>query len=456
MTSDPETILPAVKHGHGSQVGWRILSVVTSLICCSCQQPIESLQTSPPAPVKVMTVRLGPIAATIHSIGSVVPVDESVVASSLPGVVIEMPVRDGQYVERGELLAQLREKTLSIRLQEARALLHQREQELEQFKNGYRQEEIQQAEARLKSAEAESKYAARRAARAEKLQEQTAISEEQSDEAIYQAQRSLQAVAEAEADHQLKQNGYRREQVEAARAARDAQQQNVLRGEDEVARLSVVAPFAGFVTQRHTDLGQWVDEGGPVVTLIRLDEVEVRVQVEENAIGQISVGQNVEVHVDALGKGPMEGVINSIVPRTKWQQGSRSFPVIVRMPNTIESGQPMLKEGMLARIAFYGATREVLLINKDAIDRSSGKPMVYIVQSDNRVRAVEVQDGLSQGQFIEVCGDLQAGDRIVTEGVERLRPYQEVIVVNRKQEQVKGEEGPASIATDSSSPNAGG
>jgi HlyD family secretion protein len=334
--------------------------------------------------------------------------------------------------------------------------LHQREQELEQFKNGYRQEEIQQAEARLKSAEAESKYAARRAARAEKLQEQTAISEEQSDEAIYQAQRSLQAVAEAKADYQLKQNGYRREQVEASRAARDAQQQNVLLGEDEVARLSVVAPFAGFVTQRHTDLGQWVDEGGPVVTLIRLDEVEVRVQVEEDAIGQIGVGQNVEVHVDALGKDPMKGVIDSIVPRTNWQQGSRSFPVIVRMPNTIESGQPMLKEGMLARIAFYGATREVLLVNKDAIDRSSGKPMVYIVQPDNRVRAVEVQDGLSQGQFIEVSGDLQAGDRIVTEGVERLRPYQEVIVVNRTQEQVKGEEGPASIATDSSSPNTGG
>ena len=368
----------------------------------------------------------------------------------------------GNLSTRGELLAQLREKTLSIRLQEARALLHQREQELEQFENGYQQEEILQSQARLKSAEAQSKYAARRAARAEKLQGQTAISEEQSDEAIYQAQRSLQAVAEAEADYQLKQNGYRREQVEAARAARDAQQQNVLRGEDEITRLSVVAPFAGFVTQRHTDVGQWVDEGGSVVTLIRLDEVEVRVQVEEDAIGQIRVGQQVEVHVDALGKDSMEGVIESIVPRANWQQGSRSFPVIVRMPNTIESGQPKLKEGMLARITFHGASREVLLVDKDAIDRSSGKPIVYLVQPDNRVRAVEVQDGMSQGQFTEVSGELQAGDQIVTEGVERLRPYQEVIVVNQTQDQARGAEDPAAIATDSSEesdstpPTAGG
>ena len=201
MRSVTDIFLPGMKHGNRSHPCWLILSLVLALVCNGCQQQTELSQHTPPAPVKVMTARLGPVAATIHSIGSVMPIDESVVASSLPGVVIEMPVRDGQYVERGELLAQLREKTLSIRLQEARALLHQREQELEQLKNGYRQEEILQAEARLKSAEAESKYAARRAARAEKLQGQTAISEEQSDEAIYQAQRSLQAVAEAEADY---------------------------------------------------------------------------------------------------------------------------------------------------------------------------------------------------------------------------------------------------------------
>ena len=97
-------------------------------------------------------------------------------------------------------------------------MLHQREQEFAEFENGYREEEILQAEARLRSAQAQSKYAARRAARAEQLQGQTAISEEQTDEAIYEAQRSLQAVAVAEADYQLKRIGYRREQVEAARA----------------------------------------------------------------------------------------------------------------------------------------------------------------------------------------------------------------------------------------------
>ena len=74
----------------------------------------------------------------------------------------------------------------------------------QQLQNGYREDEILQAKAKLRSAEALSKYSSRRAARAEQLQGQTAISEEQMEEAIYEAQRALQEVVAAEADYQHK------------------------------------------------------------------------------------------------------------------------------------------------------------------------------------------------------------------------------------------------------------
>ena len=170
-------------------------------------------------------------------------------------------------------------------------------------------------------------------------------------------------------------------------------------------RLRVVAPFAGFVTLRHTDVGQWIDEGGPVATLTRLDEVEVRVQVEEDVIGQIRIGQQVDIRCRCVGSSKcIEGAIRAVVPRADWRLGSRSFPVIVRLPNTIEARQPRLKEGMVARITFHGAPREVLLIDKDAIDRSTGRSVVYLVQPDSLVRAIEVQEGMSQGQWLKSAG----------------------------------------------------
>jgi multidrug efflux pump subunit AcrA (membrane-fusion protein) len=409
----------------------RLLAMLLLLtIFGGCQKPVDEQAEVPPAAVMVVPARMGSVSSTIESIGTVMPVDESLIASSFPGLVVEMPVRDGQYVRQGELLAQLRRVALSIRLAEVRAQLRQREQELQQLETGYRPEEVLQSLARVKAAEALSKYSTARAERATQLHEQDAISDEERDESVYQAESARQAVAEAEADHQLKSAGYRSEEIEAARAARDAQQHIVGRLEDELARRRIEAPFDGYVTQRHTDVGQWVEEGGPVVTLVRLDEVEVRVQVEEDAVEEIRVGQHVDVYVEAIGDEAIDGEIRQIVPKAAWQQGSRSFPIVVRMANTITDGQPRLKEGMSARITFRGPPREVLLVDKDSIDRSSGHAMVFVVEADNRVRAVEIRDGMSQGQLIEVVGDVRAGDQLVTEGVERLRPFERVIVLD--------------------------
>ena len=102
----------------------RTLCFAALVVGCGCQRHAANTeQVSPPAPVKVVAARLGSVAPAIHSIGTVMPVDESMVASSLPGLVVAMSVRDGQYVEQGEMLIQLREKTLSIRLQEAQRLV---------------------------------------------------------------------------------------------------------------------------------------------------------------------------------------------------------------------------------------------------------------------------------------------------------------------------------------------
>lgn len=413
------------------------MRVLVVAALCGCQRPVEDSRSAPPAPVVVVPAQMGAVSSTIQSIGTVMPVDESLVASSAAGLVEEMPVRDGQYVMKGEKLAQLREVVLTTRLEEARALLRQREQELRQYEAGYRAEEVLKTEARFKAAEASNKYAAARAERATQLREQDAISEEELHERVFEAETAAQLVAEAEAEHRRMSSGYRQEEIEAARATRDAQRHIVARLEDELVRRSIVAPFDGFVTQRYTDLGQWVEEGGPVVTLVRLDEVEVRVQVEEDAIPEIQVGQQVEVYVDAISSEPFAGEIRQIVPKANWREGSRSFPVVVRMTNSIVEGQPQLKEGMLARITFLGQSREAVLVDKDSIVRSSGRPLVFVVEDDNRVRAVEVQDGTSLGQLIEVEGEVRVGDRLVTEGAERLRPFQQVAVLNETGETTK-------------------
>jgi membrane fusion protein (multidrug efflux system) len=235
-------------------------------------------------------------------------------------------------------------------------------------------------------------------------------------------------MAEADAAHAMTVAGYRAEEIDAARAAADVQQQEVLRLEDEMKKRNVVAPFSGYIVEKHIDLGEWVPLGGPVATLVNLDEVEVQVNVEESFIAQLRPGQEVEARIDALGGEVVQGTIRQIVPRADWATGSRSFPVIVRMKNSREHDQPRLREGMVARITFRGTPRQALLAHKDAIVRNLVGTLVYVVGADKKVRAVGIQEGISSGEFIAVEGELRDGDLLVTEGVERLRPFDKVAV----------------------------
>jgi HlyD family secretion protein len=402
------------------------------VLLSGCGDAKESSADKPNPRVRATAVRQQVIGTEIPVVGTILPVEVSRVASGAAGKVIEFPLREGAHVEEGELLAQLRTVGLNIEIEAAKALLREREQVYDRLASGYRPEEIAQATARLKKADASVQFSKASLERLRNLRESNAgnVTVEQLDESIMRLEQSVQEQAEAQADYDLKSSGYRSEEVAEANAAREAQHQEVLRLEDELAKRTVVAPFSGYLVEKHTDLGEWVEMGGTVATLVRLDEVEVRVNVEESFIHEVSTGQSVEVRVDAVSPEPFPGVVKYIVPRSQWESGSRSFPVIVRVTNRILPDGPQLKEGMIARLTFIGRPRDAMLAHKDAILRTSGRPMVYVVDSSSGVvRSVEVEEGIGQGGFVEVSGNLKPGDLLVTEGVERLRPFDTVEIM---------------------------
>ncbi len=391
--------------------------------------------------VRVAEARKGTVAVEVPVVGTVVPVEVSRVAAGSEGTVESFPLREGAFVDKDQVLAELRTVTLAIQIDAANALLREKEQRHAELAAGYREEEIAQALALMKASEAESIFASADLARIDELYARPTkpVTEKEREAAVYQAERARQAYAQAKADYEMKTRGHRAEVVEAARAAVEAQRMEVARLEDEKQKKTIRAPFSGYLVEKHIDVGEWVVLGGMVATLSKLDEVEVHVNVEESQIDQIGVGQKVRVLVDAVGDEPLEGTIRYIVPRTDWATGSRSFPVIVRLTNSIVDGQPRLKEGMIARIRFRGPQREALLAHKDAIVRTTGTPQVFVVGPQQRVRAVDVMEGISQDAYTEITGDVKEGEQLVTEGAERLRPFDKVLVLGQPAAGTTGE-----------------
>jgi RND family efflux transporter MFP subunit len=388
----------------------------------------------PPPAIVASPVIEREITASQTFVGTVMPLKKAIVGSAVDGRVIEFPLNEGDRVEQGQPLAQLLTDTIKLEIETADAELRLRQEQLAELENGTRPEEVEQAKARMLSAEARMKYAAARRARGENLfREGRAMSEEERDEMISLAVEAQQSYFEAKAAYQLAVKGPRKEQIAQARAQVAMSQATVNRLKDQLAKHTVIARFSGYVTAEHTEVGSWVQQGDPVAEIDALDEVEVTAQVVEQYAPYLRTGMQVSVEVPALAGRTFTGVVSAIVPQADVQ--ARTFPVKVRVKNELGDGGPLIKSGMYARVMLPTGRKELAkLVSKDALVLGGPQPAVVVVDlagpnaQQGKVRSVPVELGIADGNWIHVTGQLTPGQLVVVQGNERLRPAQEVQV----------------------------
>lgn len=179
----------------------------------------------------------------------------------------------------------------------------------------------------------------------------------------------------------------------------------------------VRAPFAGVILERQADRGEWLEEGDPVATLARDDEIDILVSVPEEVTGHLSRG--LEVAFEAAGH-QASGRVEAVIPRGDIR--TRSFPVKLRADNALG-----LLDGMEAQVRLpSAAAREVFSVPRDALASAMGRTVVYLVV-EGQARSVEVEVVAYQGTEAGVLGEgLSEGAAVVTKGNERLRDGQPV------------------------------
>lgn len=395
--------------------------------------PAGAQSDQPAVPVAVAPVVRREVAADQNFIGTVMPLRTSTVGSAVEERVVEFPVNEGDYVAKGDVLARLRTRTLEIQLEAARAELEMRKQELAELENGTRPEEIEQGRARLGRARSLRDITQIRSRRALNLRQTGSASAEELEDALAEADQAEQAYQEARAALDLLIQGPRAEQVARARAQVLVQEEEIRRLEDMVANHTIVAPFDGYVVAEHTEVGQWVALGDPIVDLVELDTVEVSVPVLEDYVQNLTVGTPAIVELGALPGERFQGKVSSIVPQAEVR--SRSFPVKVRVANQQRDGVLLLKAGMFARVKLPVESVEALMVPKDALVLGGPSPVVFVVDPDpenpryGTVRQVAVRSGIADESLVQVEGPIEEGQRVVVQGNERLRPGQRVEVI---------------------------
>ena len=178
------------------------------------------------------------------------------------------------------------------------------------------------------------------------------------------------------------------------------------------------APFDGVVTERLQQAGEWADSGATLVRLVDAEALEVQARVPVNALEFMRPGSRLRL---AAGEREASGEVRTIVP--VGDDRSRLYELRIGLPaGTWPAGQTL-------RVAIPTARpREVVAVPRDALVLRREGTTVFRVGEDGTAEAVRVETGIAEGDLIGVTG-IEAGDRVVIRGGERLRPGQAVQVM---------------------------
>lgn len=204
-------------------------------------------------------------------------------------------------------------------------------------------------------------------------------------------------------------------EVDAARAALGVAEARVASARAQAAKTTLVAPFAGVVGLREVSVGEVVAPGQALVNLVRLDPMEVDFSLPETALGQVAVGQELQVAIDAFPGESFGGRIAAIEPVI--DPDSRSAKLRGRIDNT----GYRLRPGLFARVtlAAGGSGGTALMIPEQALMQEGDVRFVYVVRDGKAVRT-PVTTGMRQPGRIAVLDGLKEGDQVVAAGQMKL------------------------------------
>lgn len=285
------------------------------------------------------------------AVGTVQPVHEAAVASKILAKVVAVNVKAGDRVKKGDLLIKLDDADLRARQQQAAAAV-----------------------------------AAARAAR---------------DQARIEFDR---------VDKLFRDNAASKIEHDRARTALDASEAELQRAEQRLKEAETVLEYAtirstmdGIVVDKRVDAGDTVTPGQVLLNLYDPTRMQLVASVRESLTHRLTVGQEIEVSVAAVGH-PCQGQVSEIVPQA--ESASRTFLVKVTGPCP-----PGVYAGMFGRLTIPLDDEEILVIPRAAI-RTIGQLDVVDVADGQVLRRRAVQIGRALGDRVEVLSGLREGERV--------------------------------------------
>jgi membrane fusion protein, multidrug efflux system len=394
---------------------------------CSSQSPPDSAIIRP---VRTTIVVAGEEPQTRVFPGKVEASKAAELAFQVSGLLINIPIKEGQRVAQGELIAQLRQDEFGARLQAAEGQLDQARAMLAAQQAGERPEEQFRRETQVRGAEAKLNNARTEYHRLAQVSQSNPNAIARVD---YDRAKTNYQLAQEEylATVQLLEKGTigREEDIAAQEANVRGLEARVVEAKIQLEDTTLRAPFDGVIARRFVEQNQNVRAKEPVVKFQDVDEISIAVDVPESVMAaDLQLSEIVQIFAEfSAAPGLQFPVRISEMARTA-DPITQTFLVRVAMkvpPNL------NLLPGMSASVTMSYRRASILgahiLVPISAVAKdAAGEQVAWVIGPDQIVERRKVKVGEAMGGSIEIVEGLQPGDRIAVAGVSFLRDRMKV------------------------------
>jgi HlyD family secretion protein len=377
------------------------------------------LRKAEPPKVNFARVKRQTLISTLPTNGKAEPSEWQAVRAETSGVVNRAPVEDGQVVAVGTVLAAIADPVLPAEIETAQAHLNEARANLATHEAGGKPAEFTEIENNLARAKFDRSQAQRALESLERLVAQHAATKQEADAAREKVQQSELEIAGLE---KRKLSLVSPTEVNAAGArVRDAETSLAL-AEKRAALSFVRSPMAGVVYGREVRAGSFVNAGDLIANVGKMDQLRVKVYVDEPELGRVQVGQPVTLTWDALPGRQWHGTVET-KPVAVQALGSRQVGEVVC--SIVNEGRALIPGTNVNAEIRTAVVENALVIPKETLRHDAQGDYVFALQGDAIARRpvkkgassltmVQVLEGLSDGDAVALPSEIpiKSGDRV--------------------------------------------
>jgi membrane fusion protein, multidrug efflux system len=395
----------------------------------------------PPATVVVANVAQKTVPIYSEFVGQTKAHETVELRARVEGILQKIYFTEGAPVRKGELLMTIDKKPFQATVQSAQALVAKAQSDLAQARQ---RTDVIKAQAELADAQATKSKTEQDLRRMKPLAQEKAVTELELDAAIA-AEKSAQANVDAKKAELINLEGSVKYTIERAAAEVSAAQARLIQTQLDLSYCDVYSPMNGIIGFKNVDEGNLVGRGeatllatvssaDPLLVDFSLSEVDYLTLTDPSRGGRPKGGRTIEMILSNDTVHPYPGTLK-VVDR-KVDPATGTLKVQVSFPNP----GSYLRPGQFARIRAIVASREnVLVVPQRAIQELQGAKTVMVVDPQNKVSVRTVTVGEKSGDEIIVINGVEPGERVIVEGMQKVRPGSEVVPTAGESKEVNTE-----------------